>query len=108
MARAYGALAQQILSCSETWAIDLVILSSCGETGLKCGAFGTTLHTAVKHLFSAWRRSEWLDVAPASGGNQSRSFAYHLAWSGFRRAHQALVRLYHYKRRYALIRHLQL
>lgn len=43
-----------------------------------------------------------------SGENPSRSFAYHLAWSSFRRAHQALARLYHYKRRYALTCHLQL
>ena len=36
------------------------------------------------------------------------SFAYHLAWSFWRRAHQALARLCHYKRRSALTSHLQL
>jgi hypothetical protein len=36
------------------------------------------------------------------------SFAYHLAWSCWRRVHQALARLYHYKRRWALAGHLQL
>jgi hypothetical protein len=36
------------------------------------------------------------------------SFAYHLAWSFWRRTHQALARLYHYKRQYALASHLQL
>lgn len=36
------------------------------------------------------------------------SFTYHLAWSFWRRAHQALARLYHYKRRRALAGHLQL
>lgn len=41
-------------------------------------------------------------------GKSSLSFAYHLAWSCWRRAHQALARLYHYKRRSALTTHLQL
>ena len=36
------------------------------------------------------------------------SFAYHLAWSCWRRTHQALAQRYHYKRRYALAGHLQL
>lgn len=36
------------------------------------------------------------------------SFAYHLAWSFWRRAPQALARLYHYKRWRALASHLQL
>jgi hypothetical protein len=39
---------------------------------------------------------------------QSLSFAYRLAWSFWRRAHQALARLCHYKRRSALASHLQL
>ncbi|WP_149402480.1 hypothetical protein [Dictyobacter arantiisoli] len=38
----------------------------------------------------------------------SHSFAYHLAWSFWRRAHQALARLCHYKRRSTLTSHLQL
>jgi SRSO17 transposase len=38
----------------------------------------------------------------------SLSFAYYLAWSCWRRAHQALARLCHYKRRSALTTHLQL
>jgi hypothetical protein len=41
-------------------------------------------------------------------GKQPLSFAYYLAWSCWRRAHQALARLYHYKRRSALASHLQL
>jgi hypothetical protein len=41
-------------------------------------------------------------------GILSRSFAYHLAWSFWRRAHQALARLCHYKRRNALASYLQL
>lgn len=41
-------------------------------------------------------------------GKQSLSFAYRLAWSFWRRAHQALARLCHYKRRSALASHLQL
>jgi len=41
-------------------------------------------------------------------GKSSLSFAYYLAWSCWRRAHQALARLCHYKRRSALITHLQL
>jgi len=41
-------------------------------------------------------------------GKSSLSFAYHLAWSCWRRAHQALARLCHYKRRSALTTHLQL
>jgi len=41
-------------------------------------------------------------------GKQSLSFAYHLTWSYWRRVHQALARLYHYKRRSALADHLQL
>jgi len=36
------------------------------------------------------------------------SFAHHLAWSFWRRAHQALARLFHYKHRSALASHLQL
>jgi hypothetical protein len=36
------------------------------------------------------------------------SFAYHLVWSFWRRAHQALARLCHYKRRSTLTSHLQL
>src|SRR5579884_1142669 len=40
--------------------------------------------------------------------NQSLSFAYHLAWSCWRRAHQALARLCQDIRRYALASHLQL
>ena len=36
------------------------------------------------------------------------SFAYHLAWSFWRRTHQALARLCHYKRRCVLANHLQL
>lgn len=41
-------------------------------------------------------------------GKQPFPFAYHLAWSFWRRAHQALARLYHYKRRSAISSHLQL
>ena len=41
-------------------------------------------------------------------GKSSLSFAYHLAWSCWRRAHQALARVCHYKRRSALTTHLQL
>jgi hypothetical protein len=41
-------------------------------------------------------------------GERSLSFAYRLAWSCWRRAHQAVARLCHYKRRYALAGHLQL
>jgi hypothetical protein len=41
-------------------------------------------------------------------GNQSLPFAYHLAWSFWRRPHLALARLCHYKRRSALPSHLQL
>jgi SRSO17 transposase len=41
-------------------------------------------------------------------GKSSLSFAYYLAWSCWRRAHQALARLCHYKRRSALTPHLQL
>jgi SRSO17 transposase len=40
--------------------------------------------------------------------NPSFSFAYHLAWSCWRRTHQAVARLCHYKHRYALVSHLQL
>jgi hypothetical protein len=57
----------------------------------------------------------WFPSAlPKSGGfsfvsSANRlSFAYHLAWSCWRRAHQALARLCHYKRRNALANHLQL
>jgi hypothetical protein len=38
----------------------------------------------------------------------SLSFAYYLAWSFWRRTHQALARLCHYKRRSDLTSHLQL
>jgi hypothetical protein len=41
-------------------------------------------------------------------GKPSFPFAYHLAWSFWRRAHQALARLCHYKRRSAISSHLQL
>ncbi len=41
-------------------------------------------------------------------GKPSRSFVYHLAWSCWRRAHQALARIYHYKRRSAIASDLQL
>ncbi|MFL5706212.1 MAG: hypothetical protein ACJ8AG_25835, partial [Ktedonobacteraceae bacterium] len=41
-------------------------------------------------------------------GKPPLSFAYHLAWSCWRRAHQALARLYHYRRRIAPSSHLQL
>ena len=41
-------------------------------------------------------------------GEPPRSFAYYLAWSFWRRAHQALARLCHYKRRNAPIGDLQL
>jgi hypothetical protein len=41
-------------------------------------------------------------------GGLPLSFAYHLAWSCWRRAHQAVARLCHYKCRYALASHLQL
>ncbi|HVB22885.1 MAG TPA: hypothetical protein VNG51_13160 [Ktedonobacteraceae bacterium] len=41
-------------------------------------------------------------------GKSPRSFAYHLAWSFWRRTHQALARLCHYKRRSTLASHLQL
>jgi hypothetical protein len=41
-------------------------------------------------------------------GKPSFSFAYYLAWSCWRRAHQALARLCHYKRRCAFANHLQL
>jgi hypothetical protein len=41
-------------------------------------------------------------------GERSLSFAYRLAWSCWRRAHQAVARLCHYERRYALAGHLQL
>jgi SRSO17 transposase len=40
--------------------------------------------------------------------NPSFSFAYHLAWSCWRRTHQAVARLCHYKRRCTLTGHLQL
>ena len=39
---------------------------------------------------------------------RSLSFAYRLAWSCWRRAHQAAARLCHYKHRYALGSYLQL
>jgi hypothetical protein len=41
-------------------------------------------------------------------GKQPLSFTYHLVWSFWRRAHQALARLCHYKRRSAISSHLQL
>jgi hypothetical protein len=41
-------------------------------------------------------------------GELPLSFAYCLAWSCWRRAHQAVARLCYYKRRYALAGHLQL
>src|SRR5579871_4155445 len=41
-------------------------------------------------------------------GNPSLTFAYYLAWSCWRRAHQALARLCHYQRRCTLAGHLQL
>jgi SRSO17 transposase len=41
-------------------------------------------------------------------GKPSFSFAYYLAWSCWRRVHQALARLCHYKRRCAFASHLQL
>lgn len=41
-------------------------------------------------------------------GDQLLPFAYYLGWSYWRRAHQALARLCHYKRRCALFSHLQL
>jgi hypothetical protein len=41
-------------------------------------------------------------------GKSALSFAHYLAWSYWRRAHQALARLCHYKRRSALTPHLQL
>lgn len=41
-------------------------------------------------------------------GKPPLSFAYHLAWSCWRRTHQALARLCHYKHRGALASHLQL
>jgi SRSO17 transposase len=40
--------------------------------------------------------------------NPSFPFAYHLAWSFWRRIHQAIARLCHYKRRSAISGHLQL
>jgi hypothetical protein len=39
---------------------------------------------------------------------QPLSFTYHLAWSCWRRTHQALARLCHYKRQSALASYLQL
>ncbi len=44
-----GASAQHILSCIETQAIDLVILSSRGETGLKRWAFGSVAQKVLRH-----------------------------------------------------------
>lgn len=44
-----GMPAQQILSCIETQAIDLVVLSSRGETGLKRWAFGSVAHKVLRH-----------------------------------------------------------
>jgi len=41
-------------------------------------------------------------------GKPSLSFASYLAWSYWRRAHQALARLCHYRHRSALVSHLQL
>jgi hypothetical protein len=41
-------------------------------------------------------------------GKPPRSFAYYLAWSFWRRAHQALARLYHSKHRNTLVGYLQL
>lgn len=44
-----GAPAQHILSCIETQAIDLVILSSRGETGLRRWAFGSVAQKVLRH-----------------------------------------------------------
>ena len=44
-----GTPAQQILSCIEAQAIDLVILSSRGETGLKRWAFGSVAQKVLRH-----------------------------------------------------------
>lgn len=44
-----GTPAQQILSCIEAQAIDLVILSSRGETGLKRWAFGSVTQKVLRH-----------------------------------------------------------
>ncbi len=41
-------------------------------------------------------------------GTRPLPFAYRLAWSFWRRAHQALARLCHYRHRNALASHLQL
>jgi hypothetical protein len=41
-------------------------------------------------------------------GKPSLSFAYHLAWSFWRCAHQALAQLCHYKHRKAIASHLRL
>ena len=49
------------------------------------------------------RRLFWFLLA-----DQSLSLAFHLAWSFFRRAHQAVVRCCHFKRRLASLPHLQL
>lgn len=44
-----GMPAQHILSCIETQAIDLVVLSSRGETGLKRWAFGSVAQKVLRH-----------------------------------------------------------
>lgn len=44
-----GAPAQHILTCIETQAIDLVILPSRGETGLKRWAFGSVAQKVLRH-----------------------------------------------------------
>jgi hypothetical protein len=41
-------------------------------------------------------------------GTRSLPFAYRLAWSCWRRAHQALARLCHYRHRNSIASHLQL
>lgn len=44
-----GRPAELILSCIETQAIDLVVMSSRGETGLKRWAFGSVAHKVLRH-----------------------------------------------------------
>jgi nucleotide-binding universal stress UspA family protein len=44
-----GMPAQQILSCLETRAIDLVVMCSCGETGLKRWAWGSVAQKVLRH-----------------------------------------------------------
>lgn len=64
----------------------------------------TVLETRRQAYALAVACKEYVEVQ----GNPPLSFAFYLAWSCWRRAHQALARLCHYKRRCALASHLQL